>query len=118
LIVIDLDQFKAVNDRDGHLAGDRTLRDFSAALLEVTRPDDIAIRSGGDEFVLILPKTDPSGAHALASRLRTAASIEWSYGVAQWAADEGFDAAMARADQRMYKQKTERAAVREAAAPQ
>ena len=113
LMVIDLDHFKVINDRDGHLAGDRTLRDFGAALRTVIRPDDIAFRSGGDEFVLILPGTDAAGAEALASRLRRAISLEWSYGLTEWAHGEDFDAAIARADGLMYQQKAERAERRE-----
>ena len=112
LIVIDLDQFKVINDRDGHLAGDATLHDFGAALRAVTRPDDIAIRSGGDEFVVILPRTDPEGAEALVRRLRSAMPLEWSYGLTEWTTDESFDAALARADRSMYVHKAARTAER------
>ena len=109
LMVIDLDQFKAINDREGHLAGDRTLVSFGAALRSVIRPTDIAFRTGGDEFVLILPQTDTAGAEALAARLRTTISLEWSYGLTDWAPGEDFDAAVARADHLMYEQKADRA---------
>ena len=113
LMVIDLDHFKAINDRRGHLAGDRILRDFGAALRSVIRPDDIAFRSGGDEFVLILPRTDAVGAESLARRLRETIELEWSYGVTDWSPTESFDMALARADRLMYRQKAERADGRE-----
>jgi diguanylate cyclase (GGDEF)-like protein len=109
LMVIDLDQFKAINDREGHLAGYRTLINFGAALRSVIRPTDIAFRTGGDEFVLILPQTDTTGAEALAARLRTTIRLEWSYGLTDWAPGEDFDAAVARADHLMYEQKADRA---------
>ncbi len=112
LMVIDLDRFKSINDREGHLAGDRTLRDFGAALRGVIRPDDIAFRSGGDEFVLILPRTDAAGAEGLATRLRATIAVEWSYGVTSWEMGEEFDTAVARADRLMYQQKADRATYR------
>lgn len=109
LVVIDLDKFKQVNDRDGHIAGDRMLRDFGRALRVVCRPGDVAVRSGGDEFVLLLPRTDIAQAQALVARLRGVMLVEWSCGITQWAGDEPFDLAWARADQQMYAQKAERA---------
>ena len=114
-MVIDLDHFKAINDRRGHLAGDRILRDFGAALLSVARPGDVVIRSGGDEFVLILPRTEAEGAEALAQRLRETIDLEWSYGITDWAPSESFDSALARADRLMYQQKATRAEGRESA---
>lgn len=110
LVVIDLDHFKVINDRSGHLAGDRALSDFGAALRGIIRPEDVAFRSGGDEFVLILPKTDKAGAEALVSRLRSSTALAWSYGRTEWAAGESFDTALARADRLMYEQKAQRAA--------
>ena len=57
LIAIDLDHFKRINDSKGHQAGDRTLAEFGAALHRELRPHDIAFRVGGDEFIVILPRT-------------------------------------------------------------
>jgi diguanylate cyclase (GGDEF)-like protein len=105
VIVIDLDDFKELNDREGHLAGDGALREFGDAIRDVIRPDDIAIRSGGDEFVLVLPQTDRSGATSLATRLRRATQVGWSYGVTSWKTNETLDDALARADHDMYQQK-------------
>lgn len=105
VIVIDLDDFKELNDREGHLAGDDALREFGDAIRDVIRPDDIAIRSGGDEFVLVLPQTDRTGATSLAARLRLATHVGWSYGVTSWKTLEPFDDALARADHDMYQQK-------------
>ena len=110
LMVIDLDHFKAINDRRGHLAGDRILRDFGAALLSVARPGDVVIRSGGDEFVLILPRTSLADVDAVVSDLRAQMTLTWSVGVTEWAAEEEIDVAWARADAQMYRNKAARPA--------
>jgi diguanylate cyclase (GGDEF)-like protein len=109
LIALDLDHFKTINDRDGHLAGDRTLAEFGAALNAELRPQDIAFRVGGDEFMVILPQTTVADADAVAQRLRQAIKIDWSYGVTEWLPDEDFSTASSRADQAMYSDKAERA---------
>ena len=108
LIALDLDHFKTINDRDGHLAGDRTLAEFGAALNAELRPQDIAFRVGGDEFVVILPNTTTEDADAVARRLRESIKIDWSYGVTEWLPEEDFSTASARADQAMYLDKAER----------
>ena len=108
LVVIDLDGLKTVNDTQGHLAGDAVLREFGAALRRSLRADDILVRTGGDEFTLILPGTDERTAELLMDRLHTAASIAFSHGMADWPADASFDSTMAQADQRMYREKAQR----------
>ena len=70
LVLLDLDHFKKVNDTWGHPAGDRVLQGTSAALRRVLRDMDVAGRMGGEEFAVLLPETDLSGARALAERLR------------------------------------------------
>ncbi len=70
-ILMDIDHFKQVNDRFGHLAGDAVLMQLAAILKELPRETDIAARYGGEEFVLLLPQTDIDGAQILAERLRT-----------------------------------------------
>ncbi|MDO8733189.1 MAG: GGDEF domain-containing protein [Actinomycetota bacterium] len=108
LIALDLDHFKTINDRDGHLAGDRTLAAFGAALSAELRPQDIAFRVGGDEFVVILPGTSIADAYAVAQRLREAMTIDWSYGITEWLLEEEFSSASSRADAAMYADKAER----------
>ena len=70
LIFIDLDYFKNVNDKYGHLAGSHLLREFGEVLRQTLRDVDLITRYGGDEFVLILPETPPTRGLRVAKRLR------------------------------------------------
>jgi len=73
LLLLDLDHFKALNDRSGHQAGDEALRRFARCLSDaIRRPDDMAARYGGEEFGLILPDTDRAGALEVAGSVRAA----------------------------------------------
>lgn len=109
---VDLDNFKSINDNYGHEEGDNALRAASASLRKVLRRGDILIRWGGEEFLAIMPNTDPEGARIAVMRLREAglglrpdgkpvtASIGLSErqtdGCQQWAE------LIEKADQRMY----------------
>ncbi len=70
LMMIDVDDFKAFNDRYGHLAGDQALRKVAALLRGCVRSTDFAARYGGEEFAVILPESPESGALMLAERIR------------------------------------------------
>jgi diguanylate cyclase (GGDEF)-like protein len=70
VVLADLDDFKALNDRYGHPAGDAVLRAFAGILEETLRDADLAGRWGGEEFVLVLPGTDNDGGMLLAERIR------------------------------------------------
>jgi two-component system cell cycle response regulator len=70
LIFLDLDGFKTVNDRHGHLWGSRTLVEVGAVIRGVVREIDVVSRFGGDEFTVILPQTGAAGAKVIAERLR------------------------------------------------
>jgi diguanylate cyclase (GGDEF)-like protein len=112
-LLIDLDDFKLVNDRHGHQAGDAMLRDVVNALVGEFRSFDRVARYGGDEFVVILPNADLASAAAAATRalarLRAIASddvsgVSASIGAAQWQQSmttdeliEACDAALLRA---------------------
>jgi diguanylate cyclase (GGDEF)-like protein len=72
LIVFDIDDFKAVNDRVGHLQGDAVLAEAAARLLGVVRTADVACRIGGDEFALVLPESSAADAELLAGRVARA----------------------------------------------
>lgn len=70
LIVIDLDDFKSVNDEMGHLRGDRVLQEVAGSLMGTVRSTDLLVRHGGDEFCVVAPETGLESAEELATRLR------------------------------------------------
>jgi diguanylate cyclase (GGDEF)-like protein len=72
IVMIDLDEFKSVNDSLGHQAGDRLLREIAQAILGAGRDTDSAFRYGGDEFAVLLPHSDAHGLHTVAERIRAA----------------------------------------------
>jgi diguanylate cyclase (GGDEF)-like protein len=116
-ILIDLDDFKRVNDEYGHQAGDTVLREVVQALVGEFRAFDRVARYGGDEFVVILPNADLRSAAAAAARaldrmravpsLGTNAGISASIGVAQWHAPMGVDELLEACDQALLRSKRE-----------
>ncbi len=112
VVVIDLDDFKAINDENDHVFGDWVLRRFADCLRSHLRNFDIAARFGGDEFIVLLPNTQLPEMEVVAERLRTAvadldlahdghdAALTISIGIADWHPDAGhdFDASVRRAD--------------------
>jgi diguanylate cyclase (GGDEF)-like protein len=70
VVILDLHQFKEVNDRYGHAAGDQALQQAATTLRKTLRTSDYAFRIGGDEFALLLPQSDPEQAATLCRRLR------------------------------------------------
>ena len=69
LVMLDIDDFKKINDTHGHLVGDAVLVDLTKRILKITRFGDVLARYGGEEFTIILPDTDLSGAEILANRI-------------------------------------------------
>jgi diguanylate cyclase (GGDEF)-like protein len=101
--LLDLDHFKQYNDRRGHQAGDRLLKEAAAAWQAVVRKTDLVARYGGEEFAILLPDCDLDNAMAIANRLRTAQPEgTCSLGVAQWDGREDVAALVARADRALY----------------
>jgi diguanylate cyclase (GGDEF)-like protein len=70
LVMLDVDDFKALNDRLGHAAGDRALRELGELIRRHLRAVDVPCRYGGDEFAVLLPDTDREEAHAVGERIR------------------------------------------------
>lgn len=69
LLAVDLDHFKDINDTYGHITGDVVLREFGGLLVQTARAGDMVSRTGGEEFTILLPDTDPSGAFRAAIRV-------------------------------------------------
>jgi diguanylate cyclase (GGDEF)-like protein len=104
--VIDLDNFKQVNDRAGHAAGDKLLAALGRQWRERIRPSDTLARHGGDEFVMLLCDTKPAGADAALKRLCSGQDpVSWSIGISEWLPGESLDAPLARADKQLYEAK-------------
>jgi diguanylate cyclase (GGDEF)-like protein len=105
--VCDVDGLKAINDGRGHAAGDELLRSIAERWRAEARAADFIARIGGDEFAIMLPGADESGAHDVVARLigslPQGASV--SFGVAEWDLREDGVGLMARADLRMYDEK-------------
>jgi diguanylate cyclase (GGDEF)-like protein len=74
MLMMDLDELKPINDRFGHFHGDRVLRGVSEIIRHGVRRLDTAARYGGDEFMVLLPETDPNGAYVLAEKIRQGVS--------------------------------------------
>jgi diguanylate cyclase (GGDEF)-like protein len=114
LIVFDLDDFKAVNDRIGHLAGDSVLADAAERVRDVVRSADVACRVGGDEFAVILPESTLDDADQLYQRIQEAVSarplmqlgeLHLSAGVAELRPGDDGTALFERADEALYRAK-------------
>ena len=106
--MIDVDDFKAVNDRDGHDAGDRVLEELADAWTAAIRGGgDFLARLGGDEFGLLAPGSDGSGIQSLAERLVDVLppGLAVSIGFGTWDGSESASQLMRRADQSMYRTK-------------
>jgi diguanylate cyclase (GGDEF)-like protein len=100
--VIDLDGFKGYNDTRGHAGGDRLLEELVRDWTATLRVGDVLARIGGDEFLLVLPQTDPEGAAVLLGRMREANPYPWTVGTTVWRPEEDLFAAAARADEVLY----------------
>jgi diguanylate cyclase (GGDEF)-like protein len=115
LVLVEIDKFKQVNDRYGHLRGDAALRAVAQTMRKVCRTMDVAARSGGDEFVLLLPQTPKIAAARVAERLRRQLAqhpfgdeirLTASLGVATMPSDESAaESLLEAADRAMYQVK-------------
>ncbi|HEV3136861.1 MAG TPA: GGDEF domain-containing protein, partial [Pirellulales bacterium] len=106
LAILDIDFFKQINDKQGHLDGDRVLQDLAQVLRDNIRECDVLARYGGEEFVILMPNTELPAACNLTERIRAAVngslSITVSTGVAAANGDEDGSELVARADAALY----------------
>ena len=119
VVALDIDRFKTINDRHGHLAGDDALRALACRVQALLRPGDAIGRMGGEEFVIILDRARPVVADAIAERIRAAIArqpfhvhgnvtlkITASLGLAVWSVGDSAKELYARADEALYEAKT------------
>lgn len=109
LILIDVDNFKKVNDVYGHLMGDKVLKRLGEILRRDSRDIDITARWGGEEFAIVLPETPLEGAQKFAERLRKAVEnydfgfqVTISLGIVSMHKETSFDELLTQADQALY----------------
>jgi len=104
LAIVDIDHFKSYNDTHGHLAGDEVLRACAREWDGVLRGEDTLVRFGGEEFLVLLPDTDPEQAAEIVDRLRRQTPMEQtcSAGLALWDSAESVDDLLRRADEALY----------------
>ncbi len=113
VILIDVDDFKLINDVYGHKKGDEVLRKLSKAIQKSVRGSDAVVRFGGDEILVVLPEADRKGAEAVLERIKEnlkkisekSLPISISAGIAVWDGTKDFEHVIEKADKRMYKNK-------------
>ena len=110
ILALDLDGLKQINDRFGHPAGDELIKSFAQRLNKVIRGSDLAVRLGGDEFLVLLPECKPEGVHQVLSRLSglrvecygQLVDVSFSAGWTNFAPSESADELLRRADDALY----------------
>jgi len=112
IILMDIDDFKAINDRFGHQAGDRVLKKIADVIRKGVRATDLIGRWGGEEFLILSPETDVAGGISLAGKMRTlleetdldeiCGSRTASFGVAAFNQSDDVEAVIGRADAGLY----------------
>ena len=105
IAILDLDDFKEVNDQQGHGAGDALLRELTRGWSHRLRQADLLGRYGGDEFVVCLPSTDADGAREVLDQLDATHEFRWSVGLATAHPGDTVSSVLARADADLYEHK-------------
>ncbi|GAL32005.1 diguanylate cyclase [Vibrio maritimus] len=118
IIMLDIDRFKLINDRYGHVIGDKVIKAVATQIKGTSNAPKAIYRFGGDEFIIVLNNQTIDFTHFLAESMRTrvvehvrvdgmSAKVSCSFGVAESLCDESWDALVARADEALYRAKQE-----------
>lgn len=129
MMMIDLDNLKRINDRQGHRGGDAALKFVAHQLLRVVRASDLCARIGGDEFAVAMPETDIDRGREVATRLMTAVhemslgvksteAVEVSVGLGAWRPGQDWQTVYENADMDLYENKSRRKLARRSVVPE
>ena len=115
VILFDIDNFKLINDTNGHQIGDNVLKEISQLMLNSIREQDIPVRWGGEEFVVLLPHTNIEGSKTVAEKIRESIAkhkftelnidITASFGVSQMNEEDSVDTLISKSDKNLYEAK-------------
>ncbi len=119
IAMIDVDNFKTINDNHGHIVGDKIISDLAGILKKNTRSTDIVARWGGDEFAIIFSETSLTDAyeiierirHKIEARYRSSYGLTISAGIIELEPDQDLKELLTKADQALYKAKAEKNSV-------
>lgn len=108
IAILDIDDFKSINDSVGHVGGDKVLKSFSEALMKATRDNDVVVRMGGDEFLIILETSEMDAMSEVIERIKRNTDIKFSCGLETYNPKRSFEENLEDIDLKLYEAKKEK----------